>query len=136
MNMSLKLELSILPGVLAICRLEADARIPDWGTTGDFLSITRTPDELSLVCPQSNVPEGVRCEQGWRCLKVAGPLDFALTGILAALATPLAQAGISIFAVSTYDTDYVLVRDEELEDAVRVLRKADHSVRYTVARYP
>ncbi|HEX9074790.1 MAG TPA: ACT domain-containing protein, partial [Anaerolineae bacterium] len=104
------LTLSIVPGTFAICRLERAASIPEWAHIG-FFSTVRTPDELSIVCKEEIVPEGVLCEKGWYCLKVRGPLDFVLTGILASLAVPLAEAGISIFAISTYDTDYFLVKE-------------------------
>lgn len=118
------LKLLVLPQVLAVCRLAPDAALPDWiDTTAGFLTISRTADELSLVCDLERVPEGVRVEPGWRAFKVEGPLDFALTGILAALAKPLADAGISIFAISTFDTDYLLVRVKELDRAIAVLGK-------------
>lgn len=114
-----------MPGTFAICRLDSDAPIPEWAHIG-FFSITRTPDELSIVCKEEIVPEGVTGEKGWRCLQVMGPLDFALTGILASLAAPLAEAGISIFAISTYDTDYFLVK--ELNRAIAVLSNSGHNV--------
>ena len=120
------LTLSVLPNTLAICRLGASAPIPNWAA--NFFSVTRTDDELSIVCPQRDVPTGIQCERDWRGMKVEGPLDFALTGILAALAAPLAQAGISIFAISTFDTDYVLVKEANLGHAVTVLSQAGHQV--------
>ena len=120
--------LSLLPDTLAVCRLPADAAVPPWAWTGVPASVTRTRDELSVVCRADGVPEGVRSEPGWRCLVVAGPLDFALTGILAALTAPLAAAGIPLFAVSTYDTDYLMVKAENLERAVAALRGAGHRV--------
>ena len=114
---------------LAICRLAAEAPFPPWALEpGAFLSITRTPEELSLVCPQSSVPAGIRCEGGWRALQVDGPLDFALTGILASLTVPLAEAGLSLFALSTFDTDYLLVREAQLSEALGALRKAGHQI--------
>ena len=88
----------------------------------------RTAAEVSVVCDAAGVPDGAAAERGWRALTVEGPLDFALTGVLAALAVPLAAAGVSIFAVSTYDTDHVLVRSERLADAVAALRAAGHTV--------
>ena len=121
------LTLSVLSDTLAICRLAASAPIPAWAC-GDFLSITRTHDELSIVCAQSNVPDGIKCERDWCALQVVGPLDFALTGVLTSLSTPLADAGISIFALSTFDTDYVLVKTERWREAVRVLRQAGHCI--------
>lgn len=103
-NMNIFL-ISILPDTFAICRLEADAKLLDWGSLGSLISITRTSDELSIVCPVAEIPLEVECNRGWCYFKVEGQLDFSLTGILAALTTPLAQAGISIFALSTYNTD-------------------------------
>ena len=117
-----KLSLSVLPDQLAVCRLNADAHIPVWALNPAVLtSITRTRDVLSIVCPQANVPAGIQTETGWKALKVEGPLDFSLTGILASLANPLAEAKISIFAISTFDTDYVLVKEENLAAAVKIL---------------
>ncbi len=122
------LTLTLLPDPFAVCRLDREALIPDWAQTSGFYSITRTHDELSIVCFQRCVPAGVQHEAGWRCLKVEGPLDFALIGILASLATPLARAGVSLFAVSTYDTDYLLVKDNDLEQAAAALREAGHRI--------
>ncbi|HEX6291443.1 MAG TPA: ACT domain-containing protein [Herpetosiphonaceae bacterium] len=123
-----KLTLTLHNHTLAVCRLAHDAPLPDWALQSHFFSITRTPDELSIVCAQEVVPDGTTCERDWRCLKVAGPLDFALTGVLAALVLPLAQAGISIFAVSTFDTDYLLVKAAATERAIAVLVMAGHTV--------
>ena len=122
------LVLTPLNGRLAICQLDPGARFPAWTPAGVFWSITRTSDELSIVCAEDSVPSGVICQPGWQALKVAGPLDFSLTGVLASLAVPLAEAGVSIFAISTYDTDFLLVREDQLEVAVDVLRRAGHTV--------
>lgn len=122
----MSLLLSVLPDRLAICRLPADSPIPAPPAEGGLWSITRSCDELSLVLPESEAPAEGRVEPGWRAIQVAGPLDFSLTGILAALASPLAEAGISLFAISTYDTDYVLVREVDLERTQVVLRAAGH----------
>ncbi len=130
--MSRPLNLSILPDVLAVCRLAADAPIPSWVTARDFVSITRTRDELSIVCAQRDMPAGIRCERDWRALKVDGALDFALTGILASLAAPLADAGISIFAISTFGTDYLLVKETNLLRAVQVLSAAGNKINWTL----
>ncbi|MFA6304543.1 MAG: ACT domain-containing protein [Patescibacteria group bacterium] len=116
-----KLSLSILPQKLAICRLNKDARIPSWIDNDDYFSITKTNNELSIVCSEIKVPDDIKAEKNWRALKVNGFLDFSLTGILASLTTPLAEAKISIFAISTYDTDYILVKDDKLDEAVKVL---------------
>ncbi len=123
-----RLMLSVLPEQFAICRLEKDAPIPAWALRGRFVSITRTADELSIVCPESDVPQEIRAQRGWRCIKVKGPLDFSQTGILASLAEPLAEAGISLFAQATYETDYVLVEGQQLEKSLRVLSEAGHQI--------
>ena len=122
------LTLTVLPGTYAVCRLAPEDSLPRWATSGDFFSITRTSDELSVVCEQSGVAEGVTCEGDWRCLRVRGPLDFGLTGILASLAAPLAEAGISIFAISTYDTDYVMVKAADLERATAELSRSGYLI--------
>jgi hypothetical protein len=122
------LTLTVLPGTYAVCRLAPEDSLPGWATSGGFFSITRTSDELSVVCEQGGVPEGVTCEGDWRCLQVRGPLDFGLTGILASLAAPLAEAGISIFAISTYDTDYVMVKAADLERATAELSRSGHLI--------
>jgi len=125
-----KLTLFILPDTLAICRLDKDVQIPDWANAGSFLSITRTAEELSIVCPQTLVPKGIKREEGWRCLKVGGPLDFSATGVLASLLIPLRQEGISVFVISTYDTDYLMVKEEHLEKAVRILSRNGHQIQF------
>jgi hypothetical protein len=126
---TLKPALSCLPGVLAICRLEADAPVPLWAIRGAFVSITRTIDELSVVCRSGDVPAGIRCVKNFRCIKVEGPLGFDLTGIISFLTTALAQAGIPVFVVSTFDTDYILVTEDRLEETVRALSQEGHDVR-------
>jgi hypothetical protein len=121
--------LSIFPNTFAVCRLQPDEPWPDWPRGGALFSITRTPDELSIVCPESAVPESVQAERGWRCLKVGGPLDFALTGVLSSLTTPLAAAGISVFALSTYDTDYLLLKRDDFDRGLEILAGAGHRIR-------
>jgi len=127
-----KLTLSIMDNVFGICKLDPGSEIPAWAYEGSFFSITRTPEELSVVCPESsiqaNIPEKVR-EIGWKCLKVEGPLDFRLTGILAGISRVLADNGISIFAVSTYDTDYILLREKDLKHAIKALEEAGYEIR-------
>ncbi len=108
---------------LAIVRLPALSTIPSWVFESDFFSITKTQDELSVVCLEKEVPSGARVERGWKGLKVEGPLDFELTGILSSLAQPLAEAKISIFAISTFDTDYILVKEENLPNAIDILSR-------------
>jgi hypothetical protein len=122
------LTLCVLPGTYAVCRLDNGVSMPEWATSGDFFSVTRTADELSVVCDQSLVPEDLKCEGGWRCLKVQGPLDFGLTGVLASLSMPLAEAAITIFVISTYDTDYLMVKAADLEQASAVLEQAGNIV--------
>jgi uncharacterized protein len=102
--------------------------IPAWATEASIFSVTRTQDELSVVCPEEVVPEGVSGERGWRALKLEGPFELSTVGILASVAVPLAEAGASVFAVSTFDTDYVLVRGEQLDLAVDTLREHGHRV--------
>lgn len=122
------LVLRVLPYPLAIVRLAADSAHPAWATGDALLSITRTSDELSIVCDEACVPTDAVVEPGWRALAVEGPLAFELAGVLASIAVPLAAAGVSIFAVSTYDTDYVLVKSEVLGRAREALTRAGHSV--------
>src|SRR5262249_39354445 len=122
------LMLASIDGVFAVCKLPAGSPVPSWATEGNLFSITGTADELSIVCRQEAVPAGVVHEGDWRCLRVAGAMPFTLVGVLAALTTPLADAGISLFAVSTFDTDYLLVKVEDLERAKAALRAAGHTV--------
>jgi hypothetical protein len=123
-----RLPLTILDGVFAVCRLAPNAPTPPWATSGPFVSVTRTADELSVVCRQEAVPDEVQCERGWRCLSVAGTLPFSAVGVLASLTSPVASAGIGLFAVSTFDTDYLLVKQEEWAAAVDALRRAGHVI--------
>lgn len=120
------LDLEILPGEFAICRIDAHATIPAWASRGAFHVITRTADELSILCPSADVPADIKHEPSWRVLKLRGPFPFTDVGILSSVLTPLADARISILAVSTFDTDYVLVKDAQLDAAVTTLRAAGH----------
>lgn len=123
-----RLALTLLPDSLAVCRLAGNAPVPSWASSAPFFSITHTADELSVVCPQSVVPDGVRCERGWRSLRVAGTLSFSMIGIVASLVMPLAEAGISVFVVSTFDTDYLLVKESDLERALMALTAVGHAL--------
>ena len=124
-----RLPLELLPDTLAICRLEPGAPIPSWAAQPSrFLTVSRTAEELSITTLQSTVPAGVTCERDYRAVRVRGPLPLNLVGVLAAIADPLAAAGLSIFAISTYDTDYVLVKARELEAALKVLQQAGHQI--------
>jgi hypothetical protein len=120
------LNLTVLQDEFSVWRLAADAPLPSI-EAGGLLSITRTDNELSIVS-SSNVPAGVTAETGWRCLRVEGPLSFELTGVLADLSAPLARAGIPIFVISTYDTDYVLVKVTDLESACSALRDEGYTI--------
>jgi hypothetical protein len=120
--------LRALPERFAVCRLKRDSALPDWALRGGFFSVTRTDDELSIVCAEENVPQEVRAERGWRCLMVLGPFAFSDIGVLSSLTEPLARAGISLFAISTFDTDYLLVKQENLEKARAALSAAGHQV--------
>jgi hypothetical protein len=117
-----------LPGNFGICRLAPGDPLPAWAVDGLFLSVTRTVDELSIVCGEASVPENVRCERGWRCLRVGGTLDFSLIGVVASLVGPLADASLSVFVFSTFDTDYLLVKEQDFEPAIEVLQRHGHSI--------
>lgn len=126
MNHSLNLEL--IEGTFAVVHLDPDETVPSWARGGALWSITQTPEELSIVCTSDRVPLGPRTEGPFKALKIKGTMDFALTGILAAIADPLAAAQISIFSISTFDTDYVLVRESDLGKALESLRQAGHQI--------
>ena len=121
------MRLSILPEPAAVCRLAPGAAVPEW-VRGAFTSVTRTEDELSIVCEEAAVPSGIQAERGWRVLKLEGPIPFEMTGVAAALLAPLAEARISVFLVSTYDTDYLLLKAQVLARAMGVLRGAGYDV--------
>lgn len=124
-----KLNLVLLADTYAVCRLDPRIPIPAWAFAGGFSSVTRSDDELSIVCPRRVVPEGIVSHDGWRCFKVEGPLDFSMTGVISTLSMPLASAGISIFVVATYETDYLLVPQQMTEDAMQLWAKQGHRVR-------
>jgi nitrilase len=115
-------------GQFAVCKLPPGSAIPAWATAGDVFSVTRTGDELSVVCRQEVAPAGTQAEVGWRCLRVAGAMPFTLVGVPASLTGPVAAAGVGVFAVSTFDTDYLFVKEAEIPTAVAALRGAGHSV--------
>jgi uncharacterized protein len=124
------LDLDLLPEEYAVCRLPAGTALPaslrsvpdDKGV----VSVTWAPDETSIICPADRVPEGATAETPWRCLRVVGPLDLALTGVLASLVGPLAEARVNIVTFSTYDTDYLLVPTVRLREAMDTLKGAGH----------
>jgi hypothetical protein len=117
-----------LPATFAVCRLGPDAPVPAAIADTPFVSITRTAEELSIVCPVSQAPQNAKCELPWICFKLEGPFPFSLTGVLASVIDPLAQSGIPIFAMSTFDTDYVLVEEESAESALKALQAAGHEL--------
>jgi uncharacterized protein len=128
-----KLTLTVLDETFGICRLEGNAPVPAGLLDLEFCFITRPPQGLSIVAPEEALqrgylPEEARIEGGWSCLRVEGPLDFSLVGVLAALAAPLARAVISVFALSTYDTDYLLAGNGQLSRARAALSEAGHYV--------
>lgn len=112
----------------AIVRLKPDSQVPSWTRDGEFISVTRTADELSIVCPAANVPPNVHSPRRWISLKLEGPFPFSLTGILLSFLEPLSNNGIPIFAISTYDTDYVLIQEEYRERALYILQQAGHQL--------
>jgi uncharacterized protein len=126
--MTARLKFRQLRGLYAIVRLAPDAAIPTWATNGEFTSITRTTEELSIVCPADNLPSDVHSPHRWICLKLEGPFPFSQTGVLLSFIQPLSANGIPIFAVSTYDTDYVLIQEQEAGAAMQALDKAGHEL--------
>lgn len=125
---SIKLTMKLLNEKYSVCRLDKNNAIPIWALQGNFFSITKTLDEISIVCLQKNIPNDIRCEKDWRILKVEGPLDFSLVGILASISSLMAEAQISIFALSTYDTDYILVKENNIDSAISTLIKHNYDV--------
>jgi hypothetical protein len=123
-----RLTLAVIPATFAVCRLDPASPIPGWATGGAFLSITRTPIELSIVSEESLVPAGIKHEPGWLCFQLRGPFAFSEVGVLAALIGPLASDGISVFALSTFDTDYVLVKADSEQAARATLLAAGHVI--------
>ena len=118
---------SLLPGLYTLARLAPDADIPAWALAAQgFVSISRSVDELSVVCASGLVPEGVHADRGWRCVRLKGPFAFDQVGVLASFAVPLAQKGVGIFAISTFDTDYILFKEHQLSNAIEALQAAGH----------
>jgi len=123
-----KLSLSLLPHTYAVCQFHPDKHIPYWALMGDFVSLTRTNEELSIACQEDNVPDDIEAERGWRCLQVQGAFDFSAAGVHASLAIPLAEADISVLAIATYATDYLLIKEKNVERALQVLEQAGHYI--------
>jgi hypothetical protein len=122
------LTLFLVPQTFAICQFAPGTPFPEWVQTNSFFSVTSTSEELSLVCLMESLPSDVDADRDWRCFKLQGPIPFSLTGILNSLTMPLAQANLGIFAISTYDTDYVLVKQEVLPQALSALTEAGHTI--------
>jgi hypothetical protein len=122
--------LSVLPGHHAVCRLESREQVPAWAarSTGGLSSVTRTADELSIIVADSLAPRNARCERNWRVIKVRGPIPLNLIGVVAGLSGALADASVSLFALSTYDTDYIMVKQVDLSRATRALRRAGYAI--------
>jgi hypothetical protein len=120
------MNLTLLSERFAIANLLPTDGIPVWATQGHLSSITRTRDELSIVTLEEHLPPSLTANEGWRAFQIQGPINFSEVGILNLLTSPLAEAGISIFAISTYDTDYVLIKDEMISKAIEALRTAGH----------
>lgn len=123
------IRLDLLPDAYAVARLDPGADVPEWASSGDLISITKTQDELSILCRESLQPPDVQAQRGFRCFRVAGPLAFTEVGVLDSLAHPLAEADVSIFVLSTYDTDYLFLPEDDLELGIKVLSDAGHSIR-------
>ena len=123
-----KLSLKILPDRMAVCRFEPAAPLPDWIGESGFYSITRTEAELTIVCPETRLAPGATRETGWRCFKVLGPLDFSEIGIIFSLTRPLAKNGVSVFVISTFDTDYFMVKEKDLAKAIDALTAEGHEI--------
>lgn len=124
----MRLDLDLRPESYAVVRLDPDADVPAWGLPSGFHSVTRTPDELSIVCTESAVPAAIHAHRGLRCLAVRGPLDLSEVGVLEALARPLAAAGISVFVISTHNTDYLFLPDGPVARAIDALEVEGHAV--------
>ena len=123
-----KRSLKILPERMAVCRFEPTTPLPDWIGEVGFYSLTRTEAELTLVCPEARLAPGTTSETGWRCFKVQGLLDFSEIGIIFSLTQPLAKNGVSVFVISTFDTDYFMVKEKDLAKAIDALTAEGHQV--------
>jgi len=120
---------TLLPDTFAIVRMGAADEVPKWTDGGPFVSMTRTDSELSIVCRERHVPAGAHADRGWQCLKIEGPIPLNVVGVMAEVASVLAKAGVSVFPIATYATDYVFVKGDQVAGAIDALRAAGHSVR-------
>ena len=128
MEITSQLKLTSLKDEFVICKLDQGSEIPSWAFGGEFFSLTRTAEELSILCPANQVPELSHYETGWRGLKIEGPFEFDEIGVLASLTAPLAEAKISLLTISTYDTDYIFIKQENYRQAVNTLEAAGHTI--------
>ncbi|HXB22166.1 MAG TPA: ACT domain-containing protein [Candidatus Solibacter sp.] len=122
------MKFTTLPGPFAICKLDPAATIPDWAAAGVLSSLTRTPNELSIICEQANVPQDIKAERDFSCIRLEGPFDFQAIGILESFLAPLAKAGVPVFALSTYDTDWILIQEKYWKNALAVLMNTGHGM--------
>ncbi len=122
------LTMKLLSGKYGVCSLGAFEAIPAWADNGEFYSITKTSDELSIVCSESNIPNNIKSERDWRILKVEGPLDFSLIGIISSISSVLAKQKISVFVISTYDTDYILIKEKYLRKSIDSLQDEGYNI--------
>jgi hypothetical protein len=122
------IKLEILEPLFGIVKLEQNSNIPKWVANEYFYSITKTAAEISVVCLQRNIPDNKICEKDWKVIKIAGSLDFSMVGIISKLSTVLADGGISIFVISTYDTDYILIKKRDIENTIELLKEAGYNL--------
>ena len=113
---------------MAVCRFEPSAVLPDWIDQPGFYSITRTAEELSVVCSEKRVPAGVASETGWQCFQLLGPFNFSEVGVIFSLTQPLAESGVAVFVISTFDTDYLMVKEKDFNKAIDALTAQGHRV--------
>lgn len=121
--------LVLLENVFAVSKLPPDSEIPSWVDGEILTAIIRTKNELSIVCDESYVPKVVLSERGWKALEVVGPLEFSIVGLMADITTSLSEVGVSVFVLSTYDTDYILLKQDQLDKAIHALKQAGYSIR-------
>ena len=126
--MDKRFEIHLLAGRMAICRLDPEEELPPWAGSDAFSSVTRTRAEMTVVCQEENVPAGILCNKNWRCLQIGGVLDFSEAGILSSLTAPLAGEGIPVYALSTYSTDLILIKERDLSRTVLALARAGHRI--------
>jgi hypothetical protein len=124
----MRLTLKVLDVTLAICQLEPGSEVEEWSDGTGIFSVMRTDDEVTIVCSEELVPEGVKCSKGWKCIHIVGHFEFSEIGVLSQMVLPLAGAGVPIFVMSTFNTDYILVRKQDLQKASEALRTAGHDI--------